>query len=1328
MIFSSRTYTFWIIMVTSMIFTSEARSVFNGTWTVASIQVNPRRRFGMACTPDTIYVLGGERSDGTLTPTLWMYSLTSKRWTNLQPAGDFPPTQFHTLSYVFPALYVYGGTTGTIPNSDMYILDLHSTNGTQKNTWVKFIVSEGPSARMRHKVVTAGTSLYYFFGRGIDRLLNTVWAFDTNTRIWTRVHGGGSNPQYPTQRFDSCCKYWTERQASLCFGGMTSVDDTNDLWIFFHTNNTWKEIKYSGTVIPQIRRGHTCGIRNGVFLIFGGFLSSTGENIGKDVLQIDMTPYPSPVKWEMSVQPDNSLLAPEARDSAGMCDRFNQTTMLFGGIDQAGTRHNDLWAMERYPNGSLYFRMVNDDASYPRVRSGGVARTMGKYIMFGMGLIEPDTYADDIWQLDTTTLVWKQISVLFASPFKTRTGTAAVVRGQMLVFFGGATDPHDAGELSSELISFDTQRQVWRSIDAIIGTTGRAWHGMVNSGLNYLVFGGFKSCTSSSRTCLSNDLILFDPVVQRWYDVKQSGASISARQAFGFVVNTVDRQVYVIGGLNSRASFNDRYVMSPVVQKGDSFSVSITKLNSTIAGGASARAFFRGAGATAGLGSHYITCGGLTSSTVGTDEQFMCIEYNAKTGENILLPPPPRNLYHSGVAYSGGKVYIIAGAMQAMAVPIETFLTNEVLVLDTPASTRCAGDTNDDTDCLLCAPGSTNTDCSFAPAGTYQPNPAKNPVKCPAGTFSSYLGAHASTFCRFCDPGYYSPSEGLGSCLPCPEGYVCPLGTQTPQPFSGAEDSTVQQKTKQPRQFLEGETPSFVFWIYMAVTIVAVLTVVNVMIVAKWRQRRRIAYFLPETIQNKIQDVFVMYAGPHGVDLPTILKIVREVKLPLKHIDDDEIRRVFQECNVYGTNRMTFRELLGMFCRFIECGDILPFDETAAAVHGSKYPYNYLDSIELANFDSFVDGHRNILIGNPIILCQTTIGGSVAISQKLLTLILIGLLFTMFTYDNIFETRTVLPAELVNLEEVISDFSYTFSIEGSNDPSLCVVNSKCASAIVVGSAGIKDNSTSTNCEFVAPSTCNLVWKCKDCTIISTPAWVNVTFHPSAFSVRTRVELVISAGVEFFEGSNTLTEDSTVTNTYVATDGFAFKGFPATVVDITLTPTLFESPRDSYDNTGSKDSGFHIRYNSASRGGNAVDAQVFAQYFGVPIAVRMDRSETTLQIKRVFKQTLLGFLTGLMGAISGLGGAMVFVLNLFEDWETSYREKQLKTARQYARPIVDTPPCQELTPTSAHEAHEDEDKGRGVVRTTRNPHVLFDGPSKVRQSRRSSPYDFDETHN
>jgi hypothetical protein len=90
-------------------------------------------------------------------------------------------------------------------------------------------------------------------------------------------------------------------------------------------------------------------------------------------------------------------------------------------------------------------------------------------------------------------------------------------------------------------------------------------------------------------------------------------------------------------------------------------------------------------------------------------------------------------------------------------------------------------------ECQVCAAGSfstgpANATCTRCPAGTYgMPitlsqglTTIVDCVPCPAGYFSSIIGAAASSSCATCSPGFFCPAGSSSSTIICPIGSYCP--------------------------------------------------------------------------------------------------------------------------------------------------------------------------------------------------------------------------------------------------------------------------------------------------------------------------------------------------------------------------------------------------------------------------------------------------------------------------------------------------------------------------------------------------------------------------
>ncbi|XP_036070832.1 sushi, von Willebrand factor type A, EGF and pentraxin domain-containing protein 1-like [Oryzias melastigma] len=77
---------------------------------------------------------------------------------------------------------------------------------------------------------------------------------------------------------------------------------------------------------------------------------------------------------------------------------------------------------------------------------------------------------------------------------------------------------------------------------------------------------------------------------------------------------------------------------------------------------------------------------------------------------------------------------------------------------------------------FYCDWGSSKADKTLCPAGFFCPNGTKNPIPCPAGTFSSEMGSTHQENCKTCLSGYYCQDDGTSQPALCPIGHYCPAG------------------------------------------------------------------------------------------------------------------------------------------------------------------------------------------------------------------------------------------------------------------------------------------------------------------------------------------------------------------------------------------------------------------------------------------------------------------------------------------------------------------------------------------------------------------------
>ncbi|CAL1526257.1 unnamed protein product [Lymnaea stagnalis] len=200
----------------------------------------------------------------------------SNRWHLIPVAGDLPEERYgHTMTMSFPDVYIVGGTSGYIYNSEVFHLDLRAPMGR----WTKLSSDADPRqpvGRYRHETAFDGEKLYVF-GGGTDRdafSLVNIHTFNIKSCEWGTlktfpdpVHG---HPK--PRKCHSCCHY---KDDVFMVGGVSGTSTTNEttlfneIWKFSLAKATWT--KYSATLlVPLYFHSADFSPLKGCIYIFGG--------------------------------------------------------------------------------------------------------------------------------------------------------------------------------------------------------------------------------------------------------------------------------------------------------------------------------------------------------------------------------------------------------------------------------------------------------------------------------------------------------------------------------------------------------------------------------------------------------------------------------------------------------------------------------------------------------------------------------------------------------------------------------------------------------------------------------------------------------------------------------------------------------------------------------------------------------------------------------------------------------------------------------------------------------------------------------------------------
>ncbi|KAD2805962.1 hypothetical protein R6Q59_027963 [Mikania micrantha] len=288
---------------------------------------------------------------------------------------------------------------------------------------------------------------------------------------------------------------------------------------------------------PGKRWGHTCNaVRGGQLLyVFGGY--------GEDNTQTNKVHvYDTATRtW---IEPDMQGTLPVPRDSHS-CTTVGDKLFVFGGTD-GNIPLNDLHILETSTNTWMtpYVR-----GEGPEAREGHSAALIGKrlFIFGGCGksidtLVEE--YFDDLYILNTETMVWKRMAITGIPPSKRNSHTCVSWTNKIIVIGGEDTQNY----YLSDVQMLDTDTLTWTKLV----TNGellppRAGHTTIALGKNLFVFGGFTDAED-----LYDDLYMLDLETFKWTKVMTVGVGPSAR--FSMAGSTLHPQhggvLILMGGCN----------------------------------------------------------------------------------------------------------------------------------------------------------------------------------------------------------------------------------------------------------------------------------------------------------------------------------------------------------------------------------------------------------------------------------------------------------------------------------------------------------------------------------------------------------------------------------------------------------------------------------------------------------------------------------------------------------------------------------------------------------------------------------------------------------
>ncbi|CAI9281517.1 unnamed protein product [Lactuca saligna] len=319
---------------------------------------------------------------------------------------------------------------------------------------------------------------------------------------------------------------------------------------------------------PGKRWGHTCNaVRGGQLLyIVGGY--------GEDNAQTNKVHVYDTTTRTWS-EPEMQGTLPVPRDSHS-CTTVGDKLFVFGGTD-GNIPLKDLHILDTSTNTWMTPYVKGEG---PEAREGHSAALIGKrlFIFGGCGKsfdTPVEEYFDDLYILNTETMLWKRVATTGIPPAKRNSHTCVSWKNKIIVIGGEDTQNY----YMSDVHMLDADTLTWTKLV----TNGellppRAGHTTIALGKNLFVFGGFTDAED-----LYNDLYMFDLETFTWTKVMTIGEGPSAR--FSMAGSTLHPQhggvLMFIGGCNKKLEALDDmfYLFTGIVTENERDERKLEKLS-----------------------------------------------------------------------------------------------------------------------------------------------------------------------------------------------------------------------------------------------------------------------------------------------------------------------------------------------------------------------------------------------------------------------------------------------------------------------------------------------------------------------------------------------------------------------------------------------------------------------------------------------------------------------------------------------------------------------------------------------------------------------------
>ncbi|GER53682.1 kelch repeat-containing F-box family protein [Striga asiatica] len=298
-------------------------------------------------------------------------------------------------------------------------------------------------------------------------------------------------------------------------------------------------------ILPTPRASHSLNLVSGCLVLFGG--GCEGGRHLDDTWVANLSENPTlPLRWHKT---DSG--SPGGRFGHS-CVSVRGSLVLFGGINDLGTRHNDTWIGRLVgPSAHLSWQPLDSGPISPPPRGAHAACCIdNKYVLVHGGIGPSGTRLGDTWILDPDSKTWRQITARPSPPSRSGHTLTHVGQSAGTVLFGGrGTGLEVLGDVWLLNSRWEWRQLAFepRSVPRGLSLPRVGHSASLIVGQRLLIYGGEDSYRNRK-----DDFWVLDvgsSSRRLWRRVESRGERPDCRSFHGACVDETGRFLYVYGGM-----------------------------------------------------------------------------------------------------------------------------------------------------------------------------------------------------------------------------------------------------------------------------------------------------------------------------------------------------------------------------------------------------------------------------------------------------------------------------------------------------------------------------------------------------------------------------------------------------------------------------------------------------------------------------------------------------------------------------------------------------------------------------------------------------------